>query len=369
VIIRLIQTDDRRLWLAFGALAGLGMLNKHTAALFVATMVVGLLLTPQRKLLWSRWFVFGGLLGFAIFLPNLIWMIQRDFPFLELQENIRESGRNVALGPLEFLRDVVVFLNPATLPLWLGGLAYFFFHPTGKRYRALGWAFLGVLVALLVSDGRTYYLAPAFPMLFAGGATLFGGWASRPGRRAVQYAYLAVMVASGILLAPTSLPVLSPEAYVKYTRTLGLAPPELETASTGQLPQLFADRFGWPEMAQAAAEVYHGLTPEEQEVTAIFAENYGEAGAIDLYGPALGLPKAISGHLNYWYWGPGDNTGEIVIGLGVDPRETRPLFESCEIKGRTSSQWSMPRERFAIYLCRGLKMPLTELWPEVKKWD
>ncbi len=369
VIIGLIQTEDRRLWLAFGALAGLGMLNKHTTALFAAAMVIGLLLTPQRKLMWNRWFLLGGLLGFLIFLPNLIWMIQHDFPFLELQANIRASGRNVDLNVLEFLRDEVMFLHPLTLPLWLGGLGYFFFHPQGKRYRALGWTFLGVLALLLLTDGRTYYLAPAFPMLFAGGAVLFAGWA-RPGvRRWLVGGYLGLLALGGILLAPMSLPVLSPETYVKYSRALGMAPPDVETANTGKLPQLFADRFGWPEKAQQTAEIYQSLSPEEQEVTAIFASNYGDAGAIDFYGPALGLPKAISGHLNYWYWGPRDYTGEIIIGLGIDPQSTRSLFESCEIVAQASNPWSMPRERFPIYLCRGLKMPLNELWPDVKNWN
>jgi hypothetical protein len=224
-------------------------------------------------------------------------------------------------------------------------------------------------VLLLLTDGRTYYLAPAFPILFAGGAVLFESWAATPLRRGLQYGYLVLMIAGGILLTPLSLPVLQPETYVKYTQALHLAPPDLETAVTGKLPQFFADRFGWPEMVQKAAEVYHSLTPEEQKVAAIFAENYGQAGAIDLYGPALGLPKAIGGHLNYWYWGPREYTGEIVIGVGVNLQETRPLFESCETITRVSHPWSMPRERFPIYLCRGLKMPLAELWPEVKKWD
>lgn len=369
LVIRIIQTGDTRLWLAFGALAGLGMLNKHTTALFVAAVVAGLLLTPQRKLIWNRWFLLGGALGLLIFLPNLIWMFQHDFPFLELQANIRANRRNVELSALEFLRDVVVFMHPLTLPVWLGGLAYFFFHPQGKRYRALGWAFLFVLAALLVTHARTYYLMPAFPMLFAGGAVLIGGWARPGARRWLTAGYLALMIAGGIILAPTGLPVLSPESYVKYERSLHLAPPDLETAATGTLPQLYADRFGWPEMAQKTAEVYRSLTPEEQKVAAIFGNNYGEAGAIDFYGPNLGLPKAIGGHLNYWYWGPRDYTGEIVIGLGVDPASLPKLFDSCEIAARADDPWSMPRERFPIYLCRGLKMPLNQLWPELKKWD
>jgi hypothetical protein len=274
----------------------------------------------------------------------------------------------VSVSVLGFLGYQLLLLHPLAAPLWLTGLWRLLFHDEGRRDRALGVAFLVAAAVLMALRARPYYLAPAYPMLLAAGGIACERWWA--GRRAwLRPAYAGLLALGGILLAPTILPCLPPEAYIRYSEALGLKQPRVENHRIDRLPQLFADRFGWPEMAQAAAEVYHGLTPEEQVVTAIFAENYGEAGAIDLYGPALGLPKAISGHLNYWYWGPGDNTGEIVIGLGVDPSETRPLFESCEIKGRTSSQWSMPRERIAIYLCRGLKMPLTELWPEVKKWD
>lgn len=304
MLIRMIKTGNTRLWLAFGALAGLGLLNKHTMALFGAALVAGLLLTPARKLLRSKWFLLGGAIAFLIFLPNLVWMMRHDFPFFELQANIRSDRRNVELDPLQFVLQQVIFLNPLTLPLWLAGLGWFFAGQGGKAYRALAWAYLITLALLLVSNGRVYYLAPAYPMLFAGGAVAIERWAEQRGwRRWLKPAYAAVLIVGGAILAPFWLPLLPPQTYIRYARVVPLGQPAIETSGTGALPQLFADRFGWPEQVQAVAKAFHALPPELQPKTAIWGNNYSQAGAVDFYGPALGLPKAISGHLSYWYWG------------------------------------------------------------------
>jgi hypothetical protein len=369
VLIRMIRTGNTKLWLAFGGLAGLGLLNKHTMLFFGFALVAGVLLTSARKLLWSRWFLLGGALAFLIFLPNLIWMIQHDFPFFELQANIRGDRRNVALSPFEFVLQQVIFMNPLTLPMWLAGLGWFAFGSRGKAYRALAWAYLISLVLLLVTDGRVYYLAPAYPMLFAGGAVAIEGWAVGRGRSWLKPFYAAVLIVGGLILAPFWLPLLPPQTYLRYAKVVPLGQPAVETSPTGALPQLFADRFGWPEMAQAVAAAYHALPPDVQSKTAIWGNNYAHAGAVDLYGPALGLPKAIGGHLNYWYWGPRDYTGESVLTLGENLSDLAPIFDKCEQAGVVSHPYSMPRNRFPIYWCTGMVQSLQELWPEVKKWD
>jgi hypothetical protein len=369
LVIRMTKTGDTRLWLWFGTLAGLGLLNKHTMAVFGAALLAGLLLTPARRLMFNRWFLLGGAIAFALFLPNLVWMIRNDFPFLELQANIRENQRNVNLTPLEFLRDQVIFLQPLTLPLWLGGLAYFLFHPAGKAYRSLSYAYLLALAFLLITQARAYYLSPAYPMLFAGGGVLFEGWATTRPRRWAIVVYLALVLVGGVLTAPHSLPILQPEQYLAYRRVMPLGTPELEMDATGKMPQLYADRFGWHEMVDKVAEAYRALPPEEQREAAIFGEDYGQAGAIDLYGPALGLPKAISGHLSYWDWGPRDASGEVTIVLKGERAELEQLCDSVELGPQVTHRYSMPRERFWIYICRGLKVPFQQLWPEVKRWE
>ena len=179
-----------------------------------------------------------------------------------------------------------------------------------------------------------------------------------------------------MLLAPFGLPVLSPEAYIRYSTAVGFNQPKLENTTLGALPQLFADRFGWPEMAEATAKVYHSLSPEEQARTFIFGEGYPQAGAIDFYGPALGLPRAMSGHLTYYYWGEDASKnvplGANVIALGLSSKDANAwkiFFESVEIVGYTHHPYSMPYENFPIYLARGLKVPLLDLWPRLKNWN
>jgi hypothetical protein len=369
IVIRLIKTGNTRLWLAFGGLAGLGLLNKHTMLLFGAALIAGLLLTPARRLLWNRWLLLGGALAFLIFLPNLVWMARHGFPFFELLGNIRKAGRNVALGPLQFVLQQVIWMNPLTAPLWMAGLGWFIAGSNGKAYRALAFAYLITLVLLLVTDGRVYYLAPAYPMLFAGGAVAIEGWAARRGWRWLKPAYLAVLIAGGLILAPFWLPLLPPQTYIRYARVVPLGQPAVETSATGALPQLFADRFGWPEMAQAVATAYDGLPPAVRPGTAIWGNNYAQAGAVDFFGPALGLPKAIGGHLNYWYWGPRGYTGESVLTMGEKLSDLAPIFTKCEQVGQTSHPYAMPRSRFSIYWCQGMKGSLQDLWPQVKKWD
>jgi hypothetical protein len=224
-------------------------------------------------------------------------------------------------------------------------------------------------VLLLITRGRFYYLLPAYPMLLAAGAVAIEARLAASLRAGVAYG--AVLALTGILLAPVAMPVLPPEATIRYSQFLGLSQPKLEHRQSSALPQLFADRFGWPEMAAAVAEVYRALPPEERAKTAIFGYDYGEAGAIDFYGPALGLPKAISGHLTYWYWGPRDYTGESVIVIGEHhPGNLKQYFNSVEAVGHVGNRYAMASQHFDIYLCRGLKgVTLPQLWPSLKNWN
>ena len=164
-------------------------------------------------------------------------------------------------------------------------------------------------------------------------------------------------------------PMLPPETLIRYQKALGMAPPRIEMHRQGPLHQLMADRFGWPEMAAEVARIYHSLPPEDRAKAAIFGQNYGQAGAIDHFGPALGLPKAVSGHLTYFYWGPRDYTGEVVIVMDDDKETLDKLFHSVEYGGRVEHPYSMPYQHFDVWVCRGMREPLAKVWPGLKEWS
>lgn len=371
VLIRMIQTGDGRLWIWFGVIAGVGMENKDTMLLFGFALIAGLLMTPERWLLRSKWLLVGGAIAGLIFLPNLIWMIQHHFPHLEMLANIRRSGRNVAIGPLGFIGWQILGMQPVAFPIWICGLWVLVFSGRGRPYRALGYAYLLALVLLLVLKGRFYYLAPAYPMLLAAGAVAIEGWLKAPRWRWVGPVYLGLLGVSGGIIALVALPILPPETYIRYTQLLHFSEPRIENRKTSALPQTLADRMGWLEMAQAVATVYGSIPADERADTVIFGKNYGEAGAIDFYGPKLGLPKAISGHDNYWYWGPRGYTGKTMIFLGDIPRETLERgFKQVEARGVVGNPYAMASEHFTIYLCRDPKgWTLQQVWPRLKNWD
>ncbi len=371
VLARILRTGSVRLWPWFGLLSGIGLENKHTMLVFGFAIVLGLLLTSERRLMANRWFLLAGLVALLVFLPNLIWEVRHHFPHLEQLANIRRNQRNVELNPLGFLGEHVLGMNPIALPLWAGGLGWFLLGREGRRFRALGFAWLVTLGVLLAVHGRFYYLFPANPMLVASGAVALQRLVSASRFRWAGLAYAAALFLAGVLLAPILLPILPPETYIAYSRATGLAQPRIEHRRTASpLPQLFADRCGWPEMAETVARVYFALPPEERAKAAIFGNDYGQAGAIDLYGPKLGLPKAIGGHLSYWLWGPRGYTGEVTIVLGDNRQALERLFGSVEAAAEVASRYSMMSQHFTVFVCRQPKgWTFQEIWPRLKKWE
>jgi hypothetical protein len=369
LVVRIISGGSPILWLWFGALLGLSLENKHSTAFFAAGIFVALLLTQERRHFAGKWIWFGGLIAFAIALPNILWQLRNHWPTYELLSNIAHSDKNVALSPTQFILQQIVFMNPATLPLWLAGLCWVFGSRDGRRYMALGIIYLVMLAEFIILHGKSYYLAPAYPMLLAaGGVAVERVFANR--LKWCKPALLVAILATGALFAPLAVPVLPPAKLVAYMRAIHLEPPRTETSHTAPLPQLFADQFGWQEMVASVAHVYHHLRPEDEKRAAIFCQNYGEAGAIDFFGPKFGLPPAISGHQNYFLWGSRDWTGEVLLVLDTRDDEEREQFASVEDLGQiVSSPWAMPFERRThIYLCRDLKTNVREFWPHVKKW-
>ena len=375
LLIRLIKTENTKLWIWFGALAGFGLENKYSMAIFGAGLVLGLALSSERRALGSRWLWAGGAIALLIFAPNLIWNLQHHFPFLELQANIRASGRDVPLGPVAFFGQEILLMNPLTLPIWAGGLWFYFLTEAGRRFRAVGWAWIFTAAVIVILSPRVYYLFAAFPVLFAGGAVFWEQLLARPKLAClnivylVKIAYPVLIVLAGALLAPLAIPLLAPETYIRYTQAIGLEQPAIETHKLGPLPQIFADQFGWDQMAATVAGVYNSLPPEVRTRTAIFAQTYGQAGAIDLFGPKYGLPPAISAHQSYYLWGPRGYSGESMIVLDDSLEDLQPLFTSVQKVAHVYHPYSMPYQHFDVFYCRGMHPPLPELWPRLKRWN
>jgi hypothetical protein len=367
-VLRAIRTENRRYWLLFGIVTGVGMENKYSVVFFVLGILVGLLLTPNRRFLANAWMCWAGAAALAIFLPNLIWLFRHGFPFLVLMSNVRISGRDIVRGPLAFIADQGVIHNPVLFPLWFGGLAWLLIARRARSYRVLGIAYLVLLATLIVLQGKNYYVSPIYPMLFAAGAVALEEL-TRQRWSWVKVGYPLLVLVVSAVFAPIMLPILQPQTLIAYQKVLRYPQPEFEHQRNGPLPQYFADEFGWEEMVRETARAYRGLSPDEQAKAVIFANHYGEAAAVNFYGPRYGLPTAISNHQNYWLWGPKGATGEIVIVLGSDGTGDREHFRSVEAAGQVYHPYSREDEHFTIWLCRGLTRHLEELWPSMRNWS
>ncbi|HEX6906785.1 MAG TPA: glycosyltransferase family 39 protein [Terriglobales bacterium] len=371
VVILIIKTGNQKLWLWFGLLSGIGLENKYSIAVFGFGIVVGLLLTPERKALAHKWIWLAGALAFAIFLPNLLWNFQHHFPFLELMRNIRASGRDVVLGPAQYVLQQIMIMNPLTFPVWLTGIVYLFFSRKATPYRLLGWTFAAVFAAFFVLHGKDYYTSPVYPMVLAAGAVaLESVTRNRPGIWG-RVIFLMLLLAATAAIIPLNLPLLSPNRLVRYVEAFPLKPRASEKAhARAELPHYFAWQFGWPEMVREVARVYHSLPPDEQAKTAIIGNNFAESGAIDLLGPKYGLPKSIGGHQSYWLWGPRNYTGEIMIVLGDQPEALKQWCNKVDVAAQPPNiPYLAAFERHPVLLCRGMKQNLQQAWPQLKDWD
>ena len=238
------------------------------------------------------------------------------------------------------------------------------------RWRLFGWTYLVILGVFIALKAKNYYVAPIYPMLFAAGA--IGFERITQGRRIGLWgrsAYLALVIAISAVLLPMSVPVLSPESYIRYQKAIGMAPPEIEHEPNGPFPLWYTGEFGWQEMVEKVAQVYNSLPPEERARTAIFANGWGEAAAVDFYGPKYGLPQAISKQNSYWIWGPGKYDGSTMIILRSNGRHDREFFQSVEVAAHVEHPYARRDEFFDILVCRGPKKSLQEIWPELKLFD
>jgi hypothetical protein len=368
-LILIVQSESpiviRNAWIVLGISAGLGMENKDSIVFFLICMLTALLLTPQRRVLKSKWFAVSVLLMVLLALPNLLWQIHYHFPTLEWLRDVAHSDKDVKLSLPAFLMAQVIMLNPFTVLLWVSGILWLLFQRT---FRFLGIAYLLFLVWMIAMHAKDYYLAPIYPVYFAAGAAAWFQWARNvKWRNALIALYALLLLWGGSIGLPMAIPVLPPKQFVTYEKKMGFAPKDSENHAPTILPQFYADRFGWTDMVAQVKQIYDSLPPQEQAVTGILAQNYGQASSINILGAEVGLPHAISGHQNYWIWGPQGYSGQEMIVINEEPlAEMQQAYASCKVAATRTNPLAMPYERGPIYLCYGRKKPYAADWSDFK---
>ena len=369
VLVLLIKREEHQLWLVFGLVAGIGLTTKLTMLFWGFALVAGLLLTSRRRLLRSRWVLAGGGVAFLLLLPYILWNIANGLPTWEFWHHY---GGITGDGPLAYLANQIFLINPFTVPVAILGLVFFFRGSAGKPYRVFGWAYVFLYVLFTLIQTKSYFLAPAYPPLFAGGALMIErAAAKRHGRPWLAPLVLAVLALSGILLAPLAMPVLPPATFVSdYGFLTGQGNASAGQANQGAFPQYLGDRFGWMHMAATVSLVYQSLPESERKEACVFTSNYGEAGALQLYGAEYHLPPVISGHNSYYLWGPGSCSGAVMITVGVSPSDLAKSYQSIKLATTMTCAYCMPDENdLPIYVVQLPQYSTHDLWPSVRHYN
>ncbi len=354
---RLCRTNDPRWWLAVGAAIGYGMLSKYSLLFLVAGIGAGVLGTGLRAHLRSGWLWLGAALAVLIFLPNLLWQWRHDFISLTFLQAIH--ARDVRIGRTQdFLPDQVK-VTLCALPVALGGLFFYFWKRDGRRFRALGWMFAVPFALFVLARGRGYYMAPGYPILYAGGAVLATEWVGSLARRwrpLVGGVGWLALAANIIFFAAFFLPI-APVNSPWWHRMVAI---------NGDI----REEIGWQELAETVARIRDSLPPEDRARVRILAGNYGEAGALNLYGPAYHLPPVICPVNSFWARGYGDPPPEVLIVLGATRERLASKFESCELVGHIINREGVPNEETTdhpdIFLCRQLRGSWPKLWAKAR---
>ena len=356
VAARLLRGGTPRWWLALGLIVGVALLNKALVAVLPLALLAGVLITGPRQVLRTRWFPIGVLVALLVVAPSLWWQATNGWPQLTLSAAIAAGESGTSEPRWLFLPYQFVLVSPVLAPVWICGLIQLFRSPALAALRAFGWAYVLLVVAFLAAGGKPYYLAGMFPVLLAAGAPAVVGWLGRrtvTGRRAIVTGAVALtLLINSVLMLPV-LPVtaLSATPIVEINYDAG-------------------ETVGWPAFVRTVAGVVDTLPAAERAGVVLLAGNYGEAGALDRFGPALGLPAAYSGHNAFHEWGPPTSDGATVVAVGLPEEQLRRLFGSVEPAATIDNGVDLDNEEQGrtVWICRGQTAPWSELWPTVRRY-
>lgn len=366
LVIRIIQEDKHSLWITLGIVIGLGMLNKISMGWFGAGLFAGMVFTPLRAKLKTPWPYLAALIALVIFSPFIIWNLTHNFAHLEFIRNASQFKYST-LTPLDFMSGQLILPGPLAILVWLPGLIFLLVSPTVKKYRVTGIIFLTTFLILIINwHSKAEYLAPAYPMVYAGGGLFIERIISRKKYEWIKYGVTALIVISGLIIMPLALPILPVETFISYSNFLGISRSNSEHKELAELPQFYADMFGWEELASAVSKVYESLPDQEKKVTVVFALNYGEAGALEYYSSQYKLPPVVCPHNSYWYWADPDTSRiKTVIITGGNIEQHKSACRDVTLAAIHKTKYSMPYENnLPIYICRNIYRSLKEIWQQ-----
>jgi len=360
IFLQIVESDNSRLWYILGIVIGLGLLNKTSMLWLSAGIFIGTLFTPLREDLKTKYPYVAAGIALLIFSPYIIWNITHDFAHLEFMRNAAQYKYG-GLTPLSFVLDMILIFNPLSFLIWVPGLVFYFFNKKSRIYRPLGYIWLVTFTILFINwHSKAEYIAPAFQILFAGGAIMIMKWNSRLNR--LKFALAIPVVVIGIFLSPLARPLLPVESFIDFQSALKLGTSNSEGKQLAGLPQFYADMFGWQDMAKNVSKVYQSLSIDERKNTVVYCNNYGDAGAIEYYSDKYPLPKVICPHNSYWYWSlesieqlSNDKVTTIIV-IGGNIEDHLKSLEQVEAEGVHKSKYAMPYEnKLTIFIGRGLK--------------
>jgi len=359
--IRIVRRREPKLWTVVGLVVGIGMLTKLTILFFVGALFVSFLVIPSsRGYLRSKWLPLGALISVLFILPMIYWNATNGWPMVHFYTEFR--GDFSGGGSLSFLYTQVAVISYLSLPILIAGLYFFLRSKEGSQLRAFGLAAAILLVTMTVLDMKAYYLTPVYPMLFAGGAVLIErSSASKKGasRWFGSRPFVASLIIVGVLLAPVAMPILSPPTFIsKYSASDYQNSPN-------------PDRFGWSLYVSNLSQAYNTLPASVRSQACILTSNYGEASAVNFIGKGSGLPEAISGHNNYYVWGPGSCTGHVLITIGYSLSDDQSSFGNVTLLTTLTCQYCISYEQnLPVYVCTNPNFSsVASVWPMIRHYD